>query len=573
MNHHPPGEPGLSILCFVLLLMCLPTATLGQDLAEVQVMVRSDHSPVESATVTLDLNANWQESGQADAADEVAFTNASGTALFTDIVSLEHAEAEASGPWSPTRLHLARIHATASSSNIHLVFGAPDDPRPIEIDCYDLRGRRVGRQMTSALPQAGQAVEFGLELESHGYLPAGVYLLAVTLGDEIRSIKVTRLARDFGRIVLERATVARARELGWDLDEIRSKDASSRQAINIVVEQDDFPVHIEAVDLVPGLNQFEVDLAPAVGSVLVHGRTGDELGDLMPGGGQWSFINSASGDVYTADLDASGYWSVTLPDSIPSQREMWIQFGGNADYRPGTFTFLKSDSCSAVGVEFTSVDVHPGQESFGRATFEALDYSAGHVALAFSEASAANDTIMDMIRNPWTNDGVWKWVHPTRNLYSRTDRRPSGEEISEERRALQLAALEFVRTHAMRLPGDIDLPYVDDILDPVEAPGYPDDPLGWVVIYEYAWDGPPGNHRGPPGSPGTMTYAVGHTEGLWFNTMVSELMEALGLNDYVTGTNSHGFDFSPDGELILSRVGRIVLAVANTYAPYDFKIP
>jgi hypothetical protein len=232
---------------------------------------------------------------------------------------------------------------------------------------------------------------------------------------------------------------------------------------------------------------------------------------------------------------------------------------------------MKSDEPSATGTVFTNVDVYDGQSSEGLATLDQLAYDAGHVALTFSNASAENDTIMYMIRGQG-GYGPRKWTYPERQLFSKTTSYPSGDVISEERRHVHENALNFVADHVARLPGVIAHPYVGSVGPVIEGPEWPDNADGWAAVQERN-DGPAGNARLPPAQP-YMTTVIGYTQ--WDdnqNKLISEIMEALGLNDYYT---NNGVAFTQDEDFQfngLNNVGQVVLSVANTYLDGDFMLP
>jgi hypothetical protein len=304
----------------------------------------------------------------------------------------------------------------------------------------------------------------------------------------------------------------------------------------------------------------------------IHGRTGNEIGNLIAGG-TWNFRNQATGETYTANIDPEGYWTTSIPDTIPTNRNFTVWFSNNPEFRPGTFTFLKPEEPSATGTEFTNVDIFPGQTNYATTTKDVLTRTQGHLALTFSTTSADNDTIVAMIRNPWNNKGVVKNTNPNRDLYSRLDvYTPGNPEITPQRREIQMNTLEFVET-IRELPGDISHPYYMGTTI-TEGFGLPAEPsLKWRVYQRE--DVGAGNSRSPPGAT-YMTGGSGYTRGSDpINTLILEITEAhLGLNDYTSGSNHHAFAFDEQSNITgLNHIGQVVSAVANTYLPEDFKRP
>jgi hypothetical protein len=326
-------------------------------------------------------------------------------------------------------------------------------------------------------------------------------------------------------------------------------------------------------DVVTDLGVTDLEQEAQVGTVTAHGRTGDEIGNLLANGGAWRFVNSSSGDEYLASLDEQGNWEVSLPDTIPSDRQFYVSFTGNADVREGTFTFMKSDESSATGVEFTNVDVHEGQETHGLATLDQLTYDAGHVALTFSQASAANDTILYMIRG-YVNEGVVKYVNPLLRPYNRLENYPEGEYVGDERREQHNQSLLFVMS-LDKLPGVIQHPYYEGIEPIEEGFGAPSDILNRLQVRERN-DVNASGARYPPGQ-NYMTGGYGQTN---FNdnqiTLVLELLEARGINDFApTGSNHHAINVDLEQEIVtgLNSMGKAIFAVANTYLSGDFSVP
>jgi len=230
---------------------------------------------------------------------------------------------------------------------------------------------------------------------------------------------------------------------------------------------------------------------------------------------------------------------------------------------------MKADESSATGTAFTSVDVYSASE--GMTTLGELTHVPGYVALTFSQASADNDTILGMIRNPFTNDGVVKWTAADRQLYNRTDSYPSGDAITPERKQIQENTLNFVASISA-LPGEIAHPFYETTATIVEGTGWPTDANGWVAVQERT-DTNAGNTR-VPGNSDYMTTAIGWTKNNDNqNTLISEISTAhLGLNDYVSGSNGPAFTFDISGDVTgLSNIGKTVSSVAATYLPQDFK--
>lgn len=305
-----------------------------------------------------------------------------------------------------------------------------------------------------------------------------------------------------------------------------------------------------------------------MGTVLVHGRTGDEIGNLLVDGGAWRFTNTSSGDEYLAPLDGQGYWSVSLPDTIPDEREFTVEFTGNSEFRTGTFTFMSPYESSVTGVRFTSVDFY--QPKVGWTTKQIL--AQEHLALTFSQASAQNDTIKYMIRG-YGNPGVSKLIVPERTLYSRRINLSTGEYVSAQRLAQQRRALEFVQDHATSLPGTISHPYVSSVGPVLEVDWDIPSLLGAVIVYTRD-DVNAGNLRGPPPGYPTYTTAIGFVRSNDpGNKVITEIIEALGVYDYVHGHGAPAYTYDEDGQIAgLSHIGQVVLSFANTYLPGDGKV-
>jgi hypothetical protein len=178
-----------------------------------------------------------------------------------------------------------------------------------------------------------------------------------------------------------------------------------------------------------------------------------------------------------------------------------------------------------------------------------------------------------MIRNPYRNDGVVKNTASVRRPFSRLESYPSGADISDERRAEQFESLEFVMTLSA-LPGTINHQYFENA-EPIaevdwDVPTY----QGAIILYEDNSSGP-GNIRGPPPGRPTFYGVLAHTRASDNqNLQITELMEALGINDYSSGSNGLAFEKDDQFQITgLNHIGKAVLAVANTYLPGDFAIP
>jgi len=594
-------------------------AAAGPSAADVFVHTRFQGAPIAEASVILDMNRNWAETGSPDAEDYVALTGADGLAQFSDVVAvgdvdndglpdaweLEHFGGRHYGPgddpdhdgldnllelrsgrdpmtsdlqdWSPLKIHMsAASYQIGSADAGSILFVTPQQADQAAAAFYDVAGRRVSREINLLELAEGKSTFLPFE---GSRLADGVYLLGIKSGEQLRAVKMTNIGHGLSGANLKRATQLEAINQGWasgELIDIAQKEANktladkiASQDINVVAIHPDYLTAVQAETIFEGANNFEINMVPIVGNVTTHGRTGDEIGNLIPGG-QWVFTNTSSGEAYVASLDDLGNWSVALPDTIPSDRVMDVRFEGEG-YRTKTFTFLKSDECSATGTEFTGVDVF-GTTTGGTTTRETLTYEAGHVALTFSQASAANDTILYMIRAQG-NHGVVKWTAPVRKPYNRLDDQVTGENIGDARKALQENALNFVAS-LDKLPGTIAHPFYESTLAIQEGNGYPADPNGWVVA-QMRNDTNAGNIRGPPPADETFTYLVGWTESTANqNKLISELTEAMAMNDYSNGNNDIAFSSDQNNQITgLNHIGKRVLSVANTYLPGDFSIP
>jgi hypothetical protein len=468
--------------------------------------------------------------------------------LFTDAQGIYRHVPVSSVPMAPPAFQLS---AYPNPDPFRFDLYVPvSDKRPLagfHLRFYDLRGRDVSR----------------------GVVAAGTYL--AVLRHEGQALATTKVLFSDGQNELT-AMALRVQPIAQG-----EKVRAPGNPMDVVIKYASPGCQTQTLEtaLMPeGTTLPTIDLEEeTLGIITAHGRTGDEVGNLLSNGGAWRFVNSSSGEEYLAALDAQGYWEVSLPDTIPLDRQFYVSFTGNADVREGTFTFMKSDESSATGVEFTNVDVHDGQESQGLATLDQITYDAGHVALTFRTASAENDTIIAMIRNPYTNQGVASFNSPIKNLINRLDAYPSMDCVGDERKAQHEQTLNFVAS-VDQLPGIIAHPYSEQISEIQEVYGENHPLQGAVVIFQDNTSGP-GNIRGPPPGHPTFYFAVGHTrESDPQSLQITEVMEALGINDYSTGNNWRAFVTDDLNQILgLSHIGKAVLAVANTYLPGDFAIP
>lgn len=549
---------------------------------EVHVSDAGTDAPIAGATVQLDLDADG--SFEPDQGEPMALTDAAGLAFFDQIVGVEDQDARPRS-WRPTRIHLSRpAYRIGAGGEAVVKYALPEGFQIAHAAFHDLRGRRLGPLIPLTASAQGTSVQVPLG-HARTATADGMIFLVVQCDGRTSAVKLVNLSGGLEGARLVGSSLDEAIDLGWASGElvdkaqaeadarkasVPDKDDTPSQDINVVAIHPDYETAVQAETIFEGLNNIELVMVPSVGTVVAQGRTGDEIGNLIPGG-QWVFTNTSSGEEYVASLDDLGNWNVALPDTIPSDRVMDVRFEGDG-YRTKTFTFMKSDESSATGTEFTGVDIF--EQSGGQTTRGVLTYDLGHVALTFSQASAENDTILYMIRAQG-NDGVVKWTEPVRKPYNRLDDQVSGEYIGDGRKAQQENALNFV-AGIEGLPGEITCPFYESTLAVQEGNGYPQDPNGWVVA-QMRNDTNAGNIRGPPPADETFTYLVGWSPWNDFtgNTLTLEFLEAMGLNDYISGSNHHGVSFDPDTDAItgLNKIGQVVLSVANTYLPGDFAIP
>jgi hypothetical protein len=449
----------------------------------------------------------------------------------------------------PDLLQAALLKAVPNPDPRALILEMPPhkDDRRAEIRLYDLRGHNVTTR--ERLP-AGSYV-------ARAVLPDGQALSTKLLFTQ--SIQTSTL-----KLEQRMATRSAKRETRGPIYPL---------SVDIKIHKQGYVPISQGATLQPEGTAIE-PIALAVLFVLSHGRTGDEIGNLLANNGTWKFTNTVGGESYLAPIDSEGYWSVSIPDTIPANRVFDVEFVGNTDVRPRTHTFLKQETPTNGPMDdspklFSAYDVHGYNVKLDELTMQELTRENGLLALTFRQSSADDNTTLELIIG-YLNIGVSEWGLGHRHLYNRLDKWPSGEYIGDSRKEMQDTVLDFVQT-IDRLPGEIAQPYFSNT-ERSEGMGTPPDIYNGKVMVREKNDTGPGNIRGPPGE-SYMTVAIGWTPySSVIGTLALEILEALGANDDSSGSNSLAAMFDEHGQIQLSPRGEVVISVANTYKTSAFRM-
>lgn len=232
------------------------------SLATVDVAVTANGQPLSAAVVSLDVNGNgvWEP----ELAEPQATTDATGTVVFNDIVSIgDDGHPVADAGWRPLRILTGNLRGTAGATEVHVDFVLPSGVDQASLALFDVRGRRL----------AGVRSADDLSLSVPAGLPAGVYFLRLS-ADEADAVahRFTSVGQRTRTVTARRVSAAEAMAAGWaGIDPGAATPAKQRSdephRINLLVDHDHYLTVSQAEVLVPDLNQFTVTMpdVPTVG--------------------------------------------------------------------------------------------------------------------------------------------------------------------------------------------------------------------------------------------------------------------------------------------------------------------
>ncbi len=239
--------------------------------AQVDVVVTVDGSPLAAARVALDLDGSigWDE----HLGEPSAWTGSDGFVSFSDVVAIGEGAADdrplEPGPdWQARRVLTGNLRGAVGTPEVRFDFVVPGGQQEASLGFFDLRGRRLAE-----VRGAGD-----LELDVPAGLPAGVYFARLSAGDAAPvSHRITSAGARTRTVSARRLSAAEAAAAGWVEVRPAGQKAAAREPhpINIIVTHVDHGTVVQPEQVVAGYNTFTVDMAagPADAMVLVPAGT------------------------------------------------------------------------------------------------------------------------------------------------------------------------------------------------------------------------------------------------------------------------------------------------------------
>lgn len=437
---------------------------------------------------------------------------------------------------------------------------------------YDIRGRLIHEQKLDSA---------SLNIEIKRDLPAGVYLYAIKSQGKVLAAQKMTVTESFRKLSLIRTQKIPSSTT----DKIQQpKDQTYPKFVFINVEASGYVTKNTMTILHPDhFSPRDYVIAPIPQVSRVHGLVADQTCSTIINQGTIA-VRTSDNLVHRERIQADGSFDFVVSGSSGDQVNVWLE--DLAGYCGDTFTLCKMGQPSSLGTTASCVSVY--EPDTLSVSLGALAYPDGHYILALSSNMASNGMMLDMVSGRY-HLGVSKWEHDSLrfikvlNQYpSFTDSIPVDVNSSMDRATNWLAGkfgtplgLSFV-SHVQ--PDSAWYDWGHPYWESAEGPDFWDWSAIW--IHDTVSSGPV--NVGWPAEAGT-----GYPEGYpftvqtkafclsaFFNYYILEMTEALGVMDYLGGSNGAAFDIDEQNDISgFSELGLTIWSIVFTYGPGSFAVP